>query len=149
MSTHPVKQNISWLVFLVLAGLLLAFTVPLVLLSDGTSIFEQGLKYTGSILDISTLDPEAMGFIKLAMLKPLWEEIWIGLFGIHCALGLKKLKQHCWSLGLGWGIMLIVFGTIQGFYEVVILSWKAPCAQSYLFFGLGILGVISLLFARR
>jgi hypothetical protein len=85
----------------------------------------------------------------MAMLKPLWEEIWIGVLGIYCALGLRKKKKYAWILGLFWGIMLITNAVIQGVYEVAILNWSNACLQTYLFLLLGVIAVVSLLVTRR
>ena len=48
-----------------------------------------------------------------------------------------------------WGVMLIANAAIQGGYEVIILKWSNACVQTYIFLILGIIAVVSLLFARR
>ena len=138
-----------WIIMLVLSILLLMFTIPLLLLSGGQVIFEQGLKYAGSPLVVEELDEAALGYINLSMLKPLWEEIWIGILGIYCAFGLKHGKVHAWVLGIAWGIMLITNAVIQGVYEVFFLKWSTACMQTYLFLALGAIAVASLLFVRK
>jgi hypothetical protein len=134
---------------MVLSILLLVWTVPLLLLSGGTAILEQGLNLAGSPLAVEELDESAQGYLNMAMLKPLWEEIWIGVLGIYCALGLRKKKKYAWILGLFWGIMLITNAVIQGVYEVAILNWSNACLQTYLFLLLGVIAVVSLLVTRR
>jgi hypothetical protein len=138
-----------WLIMLVLSALFLLWTIPLLLLSGGQMIFEEGLKYAGSSFDIGDLDEGALGYINLSMLKPLWEEIWIGFLGIYCALGLKQGREYAWKLGLGWGVMLIINAAIQGVYEVVLLNWSSACLQTYLFLVLGIVSVTSLLLTKK
>ena len=138
-----------WLIMLILSALFLLWTIPLLLLSGGQVIFEEGLKYAGSSFNIGDLDEGALGYINMSMLKPLWEEIWIGTLGIYCALGLKGLRKHAWWLSLFWGIMLITNAAIQGIYEVVILEWSSACLQTYLFLVLGIVAVTSLLLTRK
>ena len=138
-----------WLIMLILSALFLLWTIPLLLLSGGQVIFEEGLKYAGSSFNIGDLDEGALGYINMSMLKPLWEEIWIGILGIYCALGLKQGKGYAWNLGLMWGIMLIINAAIQGVYEVVLLDWSSACLQTYLFLVLGIVAVTSLLITRK
>jgi hypothetical protein len=143
------KRSKVWIIILVLSALLLLWTIPLLLLSGGQVIFEEGLKYAGSSFNIGNLDEGALGYINMSMLKPLWEEIWIGILGIYCALGLKQGKEYAWKLGLMWGVMLIINAAIQGVYEVVLLEWSSACLQTYLFLVLGIVSVISLLLTRN
>jgi hypothetical protein len=107
------------------------------------------LNLAGSPLAVEELDEAAQGYLNMAMLKPLWEEIWIGILGIYCALGLRHRKKYAWTLGLFWGIMLITNAAIQGVYELVILNWSNACLQTYLFLLLGTVAVVSLLASRR
>ena len=138
-----------WIIMLILSVLFLLWTIPLLLLSGGQMIFEEGLKYAGSSFDIGSLDEGALGYINLSMLKPLWEEIWIGILGVYCALGLKQVKKYAWNLSFMWGIMLIINAAIQGVYEVVLLDWSSACLQTYLFLVLGIVALTSLLITRK
>jgi hypothetical protein len=121
----------------------------LLLLSGGEAILVQGLTLAGSPLAVEELDEAAQGYLNMAMLKPLWEEIWIGIFGIFCALGLKQKKPWAWTLSLFWGIMLITNAVIQGVYEVAILNWSNACLQTYLFLLLGVIAVVTLSVTRR
>ena len=118
------------------------------LLSGGSVILEQGLKLAGSSLAISDIDKAARGYLNMAMLKPLWEEVWIGILGIACAIGIIRRQKHARMLGLLWGGMLITNAVIQGVYEVIILHWSNACLQTYLFLVLGIIAVTSLLITR-
>ena len=145
----PKKQSKVWIMMLISVALFLLWTLPLLLLSGGQAILEEGLKYSASSFDIGLLDEGALGFIKMAMLKPLWEEVWIGILGIYCAVNLKKMEEHAWWLGFFWGIMLITNAAIQGTYEVVNLHWTSACLQTYLFLVLGAVVVASLLFAKK
>ena len=138
-----------WVVMMVLSVLLLVVTLLLLLLSGGTLIFEQGLEYAGSSLIVDDVEEAALGYINLSMLKPLWEEVWIGILGIYCALGLRQKKKHAWTLGLFWGIMLITNAAIQGIYELIILNWSQACMQTYLFLFLGVIALVSLLITRK
>lgn len=139
----------GWGVMLILSILFLAWTVPLLLLSGGTIIIEQGLKYAGSQFVVRDIEPAALGYFNMSMLKPLWEELWIGILGIYLAIQLRQGKRFAWWLSLFWGVMLITNAIIQGAYELVILNWSTACLQTYLFLLLGTTAVASLLIARK
>ena len=119
------KENKSkvWIVMGILSALFLLWTIPLLFLSGGQVILEDGLKYASSSFDITNLDAAGLGYLNMSMLKPLWEEVWIGILGIYCAVNLKKMKKHAWWLSLFWGIMLITNAAVQGILEVAILNW--------------------------
>jgi len=138
-----------WLIMMILSLLLIVFTI-FAMSSGGDTILETGLKdYAGSPLEVGDLDEDAHGFLSMSMLKPLWEEMWIGILGVFCALGLKQKKKYAWILGIFWGIMLLINGAIQGGYELFILDWSSPCAQTYIFLVLGIIALASLLVAKK
>ena len=117
--------------------------------SQGDAVFPRALQLAGSTQVVEDIEEKALGFINMSMLKPLWEEIWIGVFGILFAVGLKQKMKYAWTLSLIWGVMLIANAAIQGGYEVIILKWSNACVQTYIFLILGIIAVVSLLFARR
>ena len=138
-----------WLIIMILSLLFVAFTI-FAMSSGGDKVLETGLEdYAGSPLEVGDLDEAAHGFLSMSMLKPLWEEIWIGILGLFCALGLKQKKKYAWILGIFWSVMLLTNGAIQGGYELFILDWSSPCAQTYIFLVLGVIGLASLLVARK
>jgi len=141
------SRNVWWVVMIV-SCLFLVWT--LFTMSNGGSILENGLKqFAGSSFDLGELDEAGRGFLDMAMIKPLWEEIWIGIFGIFFALGLKQKKKYAWTLGILWSAMMLANGAIQGGYELFMLKWSGPCPQTYIFLLLGIIGLASLLVARK
>ena len=142
------KGKNAWLIMLILSCLLLAFTIFAI--TTGDSVLENGLKqFAGSSFDLGDLDEAAYGFLTMAMIKPLWEELWIGIFGIFFALGIKKMKKYAWTLGIVWGAMMLANGLIQGGYEILILNWSMACPQTYIFLLLGIITLVSLLVAKK
>lgn len=149
MKKESTSNKNGWVVMLVLSILFFVWTIPLLLLSGGQIIFEDGLKYAGSTFNIGIMDKAALGYVNMSMLKPLWEELWIGILGIYCAFSLKGYKKHAWTLGLFWGVMLITNAAIQGTYEIAILSWPSACLQTYLFLLLGFVAVASQLITRK
>lgn len=141
-------RPLAWVIMLVLSIIFLTPTLLMLFLSGGVDILVSGLELAGSSLPVTNLDQAALGFLKMSMLKPLWEEVWIGIFGIYTAFGLKQGKTHALVLSFGWGVMLITNGAVQGIYEVAALGWPHGCMQTYLYLTLGTIAVVSLLFSR-
>ncbi|MBU1937872.1 hypothetical protein KKG05_10780 [bacterium] len=142
------KGGNVWLVILVEACLFLGWTIFTI--CNGNTILENGLKmWAGSSFDLATVESKALGFMNMAMLKPLWEELWIGVFGIVFALGMKRKMKYAWTMGILWGAMMIANGIFQGGYEMFILNWAMPCPQTYIFLVLGIIALVSLLVKRK
>ena len=142
------KGNSVWWIMLVLSCLLIAFTIFAI--SSGDSVLKNGLKqFAGSSFDLANLDEAAYGFLTMAMMKPLWEEFWIGIIGIFIAVGLKRKMKYAWTLGIVWGAMMLVNGIVQGGYEMFLLGWSGPCTQTYIFLVLGLVALVSLLVARK
>jgi hypothetical protein len=141
------SRNVWWVVMIV-SLLFLAFNV--FAMSDPGSVLETALsKYAGSSFDLGELDKATRGFLDMSMIKPLWEGLWVVVFGIFIALKLKQMKKYAWTLGIMWSAMILAYGVIQGGYEMVILGWSSPCFQSYLFLGFGIIPLGCLLVAKK
>ena len=137
-----------WLIMLILSCLLLAFTIFAI--SAGNSVLENGLKqFADSSFDLRELDEAAHGFLTMAMIKPLWEELWIGILGIFFAFGLKRRVKYAWTLSIVWSVMMLTNGIVQGGYEMFVLNWSSPCTQTYIFLALGIIALVSLIAARK
>ncbi|NIT35866.1 MAG: hypothetical protein GTN49_05110 [candidate division Zixibacteria bacterium] len=136
-----------WSIMMVLSIIFIIWT--LFVISRGTEILPTAFKLAGSPQLTEDFEERALAFINMSMLKPLWEEIWIGIFGLLIAFGLKRMKRYAWTLGLFWGIMMITNGAIQGGYEVFILGWSKVCLQTYIFLVLGVIALASLLIGRK
>ena len=137
-----------WLIMMILSLLFIGWT--LFAISNGDKILVNGLKqWAGSSLEVGNLEEAALGFLNMSMVKPLWEEIWIGILGLFCALGLRQKKKYAWILGIFWSVMMLTNGAIQGGYELFILDWSSPCAQTYIFLVLGVIALATLLVARK
>lgn len=142
------KGKNVWLIMLILSCLILAWTI--FTMCNGGNVLERGLSYyAGSSFDLGDLDEAAHGFLTMAMIKPLWEELWIGILGIFFALGLKRKMKYAWTLSILWSAMMLANGAIQGGYEIFILNWSSPCPQTYIFLVFGIIALVSLLVAKR
>jgi len=148
MSKENGFHKYVWVIMLIFSVMLLAWCL-LVLAFSRDTILEDLIKLAGSSLIEEDLDEAALSFMNMAMLKPLWEEIWIGIFGIYCALALKEHKQDGWMLSFFWGIMMVTNAAIQGGYEIFILGWSYACMQTYFFVLIGIIPVAALLLTRK
>jgi len=136
-----------WKIMMVLSIIFIIWT--LFVISRGTEILPTAFKLAGSSQLTEDLEKRALEFMDMTMLKPLWEEIWIGIFGLFIAFGLKKKKKYAWTLGIFWGIMMITNAAIQGGYEIVILGWSKVCLQTYTFLLLGVIALASLKITRK
>ena len=77
MTTEKSIGKYVWVIMLVLSLLFLAWTS--LVFAGGSAILEQSLKLAGSPMVTGDFDEAALGFLTMAMRKPLWEEIWIGV----------------------------------------------------------------------
>jgi hypothetical protein len=137
----------AWKIMMALSIVFMVWT--LFVISRGTEILPTAFKLAGSPQLTQDIETRALDFMHMTMLKPLWEGIWMGIFGLFIAFGLKKRKKYARTLGIFWGIMMITNGAIQGGYEILILGWSKVCLQTYVFLLLGIIALVSLLFTRK
>ncbi len=136
-----------WKIMMVLSIIFIIWT--LFVISRGNEILPTAFKLAGSSQLTEDLEKSALEFMDMSMLKPLWEEMWIGIFGLFIAFGLKRKKKYAWTLGIFWGIMMITNAAIQGGYEVFILGWSKVCLQTYMFLLPGMIALASLLIAGK
>jgi len=140
-------QRNVWMIMLFLS--IVFIVVSLFIMSNGDNIFPTALELAGSSQSTGDIEEKALNFINMSMLKPLWEGIWMGIFGLLIALGLKRKMKYAWTLGVIWGIMMLSNAAIQGGYEVLILGWLGVCPQTLVFLILGLIALPSLLIARK
>ena len=146
MSTEKGKN--VWWILMILSCVFLGWTIFTII--NGNTVLENGLRmWARSSFDLGTVEEKALGFMNMAMIKPLWEELWIGIFGIFFALKLKQMKKYAWTLSIIWSSMMLANGVIQGGYEILILKWSMPCPQTYIFLVFGIIALVSLLTAKK
>jgi hypothetical protein len=136
-----------WKIMMVLSIIFIVWT--LFVMTRGSEILPTAFELAGSPQLTEDIEESALAFMNMTMLKPLWEEIWIGIFGLFIALGLKKGKRYTWTLGIFWGIMMITNAVIQGGYELLILGWSKVCLQTYLFLFPGVIILTSLLVTKK
>ena len=139
--------NHAWKIMMALSIVFIVFS--LFLLSQGDNILSRAFELAGSTQATADIEKSALDFLNMSMLKPLWEGIWMGAFGLLIALGLKEKKKYAWTLGMLWGIMMLGNAAIQGGYEMLILGWSSVCPQTYMFLLLGIVALASLSVTRK
>jgi len=136
-----------WKIMMALSIIFIIWT--LFVISRGTEILPTAFKLAGSPQLTEDIEKSALEFMNMTMLKPLWEEIWIGILGLFIGFGLRRKRRYAWTLGIFWGVMMITNAAIQGGYEILILGWSRVCLQTYAFLLFGILALFSLLFTRK
>jgi hypothetical protein len=136
-----------WKIMMVLSIFFILWTI--FMMSRGDEILPTAFKLAGSSQSTDDIEKSALEFMNMTMLKPLWEGVWVGIFGLAFAFGLKEKKRYAWTLGILWGLMLITNAVIQGGYELLVLGWSKVCLQTIMFLVPGIIAVASLLIARK
>ena len=85
-------NNPIWLIMMILSLLFTILTI--LMITDGDTILENALTiFTDSSLEVESLDEAARGFLNMAMVKPLWEEIWIGVLGMIALVSLILTRK--------------------------------------------------------
>jgi hypothetical protein len=136
-----------WKIVMVLSVFFILWTI--FMMSRGDEILPTAFRLAGSSQSTEDIEKSALEFMNMTMLKPLWEGVWVGIFGLAFAFGLKEKKRYAWTLGILWGIMLIANAAIQGGYELLILGWSKVCLQTIMFLVPGVIALASLLIARK
>lgn len=136
-----------WKIVMVLSIICILWT--LFMMSRGDEILPTAFELAGSSQLTEDIEKSALEFMNMTMLKPLWEELWIGVFGLLFAAGLKKRTRYAWTLGVVWAVMLISNALVQGGYELIVLGWPKVCLQTYMFLFPGLIALATLVAARR
>ena len=103
--------------------------------------FDISMEYPGSSLTWESLDEESKVGMYFLIVRPFWDEILFGVFGLVCAWGLKKRVSYAWNLSVFWGVMILVAGIALGLSELYIGKWPTVCIVTIVY---SIIGVIAL-----
>jgi len=96
------EKGFNKYVWIIMMVLLIIFIIwILFVISSGSEILPTAFKLAGSSQLTEDIEINALRFMDMTMLKPLWEEIWIGIFGLFIAFRLKKRKM---GLDAGYGL---------------------------------------------
>ena len=132
-------EKYIWLMFAIMSIIIILSSVFFLAFPEIT--FDISMEYPGSSLTWETLDEESKAGMYFLILRPFWDEILFGIFGLYCAWGLKKRESYAWNLGVSWGAMMLVAGIAVGLSELYIGKWTEVCLVTYLYC---ITGVIAL-----
>lgn len=77
----------------------------LFVISRGSEILQRVFELADTSQLPQDIEENALDFLDMTMPEPLWEEIWIGIFGLYIAFGLRKKQKYAWTLNISWGIL--------------------------------------------
>lgn len=128
-----------WLIFATMSIIIILSSVFFMAFPEIT--FDISMEYPGSSLTWESLDEESKVGMYFLIVRPFWDEILFGVFGLVCAWGLKKRVSYAWNLGVFWGVMMLVAGIALGLSELFIGKWPTVCIVTIVY---SIIGVIAL-----
>jgi len=135
--------------------ILIAFMSILILLSSAFFMafpeitFDISMEYPGSPLRWADLDENSQIGMRFLILRPFWDEIIFGVFGLFCAWGLMKRERFAWNLGVIWGFIMLVAGVTIGLSELFIGKWPEVCLVTILYTIIGLSALGSLFIVRK
>ena len=128
-----------WLIFAFMSIIIILLSVFFMAFPEIT--FDISMEYPGSSLTWESLDEGSKVGMYFLIVRPFWDEILFGVFGLFCAWGLKKRLSYAWNLGVFWGVMMLVAGIALGLSELFIGKWPTVCIVTIVY---SIIGVIAL-----
>ncbi len=128
-----------WIIFTFMSIIIILSSVFFMAFPEIT--FDISMEYPGSSLTWESLDEGSKVGMYFLILRPFWDEILFGIFGLVCAWGLKKRVSYAWNLGVFWGVMMLVAGIALGLSELYIGKWPTVCIVTIMY---SIIGVIAL-----
>ncbi len=128
-----------WLIFATMSIIIILSSVFFMAFPEIT--FDISMEYPGSSLTWESLDEESKVGMYFLIVRPFWDEILFGVFGLVCAWGLKKRLSYAWNLGVFWGVMMLIAGIALGLSELFIGKWPTVCIVTIVY---SIIGVIAL-----
>ena len=133
------REKYIWLIFAIMSILIILSSVFFMAFPEIT--FDISMEYPGSSLTWESLDEGSKAGMYFLIVRPFWDEILFGIFGLYCAWGLKKRESYAWNLGVFWGVMMLVAGIALGLSELFIGKWSTVCIVTIVY---SIIGVIAL-----
>jgi hypothetical protein len=133
------REKYIWLIFAIMSIIIILSSVFFMAFPEIT--FDISMEYPGSSLTWESLDEGSKAGMYFLIVRPFWDEILFGIFGLYCAWGLKKRESYAWNLGVFWGVMMLVAGIALGLSELFIGKWSTVCIVTIVY---SIIGVIAL-----
>ena len=138
-----------WIVIVVLALFLMGMGLMGVSMSTGRVGY--WLEMSGSSLTVESLDEGAVAALSFMFgggwMLSGW--VYLGVFGLFCAWGVKRKEGFAWRLGVLWGVLLIAYGIILVVQELFVLGWSTVCPGVPVFLIVGVVGLGCLLVVRK
>jgi len=141
------REKYIWLMFAIMSILIILSSVFFMAFPDIT--FDISMEYPGSSLTWESLDEESKAGMYFLILRPFWDEILFGIFGLYCAWGLKKRESYAWNLGMVWSVMVLAAGIALGLSEIIIGKWLSVCVVTYLYCITGLIALSSLFILKK
>ena len=141
------REKYIWLIFTIMSILIILSSVFFMAFPEIT--FDISMEYPGSSLTWESLDEASKAGMYFLILRPFWDEILFGIFGLYCAWGLKKRESYAWNLGVFWGVMMLAAGIALGLSELIIGKWLSVCLVTWLYCLIGLIALGSLLIIRK
>lgn len=136
-----------WAVIVVLA----LFLMVMGLMSMSTDRVGYWLEMSGSSLTVESLDEGAVAALSFVFgggwMLSGW--VYLGIFGLFCAWGVKRKESFAWKLGVLWGVLLIAYGIILVVEELFVLGWFTVCPGVPVFLIVGVVALGCLLAVRK
>ena len=141
------REKYIWFIFAIMSILIILSSVFFMVFPEIT--FDISMEYPGSSLTWESLDEGSKAGMYFLILRPFWDEILFGIFGLYCAWGLKKRESYAWNLGVSWGVMMLVAGIALGLSELFIGKWTAVCIVTILYSIIGVIALSSLFILKK
>jgi uncharacterized membrane protein HdeD (DUF308 family) len=135
-----------WLIFTIMSIIIILSSVFFMAFPEIT--FDISMEYPGSSLTWESLDEGSKAGMYF-LIRPFWDEILFGIFGLYCAWGLKKRESYAWNLGVFWGVMMLVAGITLGLSELFIGKWSTVCIVTILYSIIGVIALSGLFMVKK
>lgn len=138
-----------WLVIVILALFLMVSGLLGVSMSIGR--VDYWLEMSGSLSTVESLDEGAVAAFSFIFgggwMLSGW--VYLGIFGLFCAWGVKRKESFAWKLGVLWSVLLIAYAIILAMSELFVLGWSTVCAGVPIFLIVGVPALGCLLAVRK
>jgi hypothetical protein len=137
----------AWFLFTIMSILIILSSVFFMAYPEIT--FNISMEYPGSPLTWESLDEGTKAGMYFLILRPFWDEILFGVFGLFCAWGLKKRESYAWNISIFWSAMMLVAGITLGLSEIFVGKWTSICVVTYLYSFIGVIALVCLFVFKK
>lgn len=138
-----------WPIIVILALILMVSGLIGVFVS--TNRVDYWLEMSGSSSTVESLDEGAVAAFSFIFgggwMLSGW--VYLGIFGVFCAWGVKRKESFAWKLSVLWSVLLIAYAIILAMSELFVLGWSTVCAGVPIFLIVGVPALGCLLAVRK